>query len=419
MNLLKITIKAWKARKLSIALSISAIALGMALFLGIEKLRIGIQESFTGMISKTDLVIGARTSPIDLILSTVFHIGSVSKNIEYKTFQKIQQKPSVKWAIPISLGDSHKGFRVVGTSQDLFQFFRYGRAKQLKFDQGRQFKNLFDVVIGAEVAKSLNYQPEESIVLAHGISKKALVEHKNTPFKVVGILKPTFTPIDKSILVSLKAIEAIHAGWENGIPPLEEEQDKHVDDHDKISVNQISAFYLGLKSRMQVLTLQRDIINFKSEPLTAAMPALVLANFWKSMGYIESALKIVSGVVVIVSLLTMLISIYSSLSERRREMSIYRAIGVGPKKIFSLFLLESINLTVLGLIIGWLLTYLALLATAPLLEKDFGIYIALKLPSSIELFYTFILLLAGFVVGFIPAYRAYKNSLIDGLTIRV
>ena len=165
--------------------------------------------------------------------------------------------------------------------------------------------------------------------------------------------------------------------------------------------------------------MQRDIVNFKKEPLTAAMPALVLANFWKSMGYIESALKIVSGVVVIVSLLTMLISIYSSLSERRREMSIYRAIGVGPKKIFGLFLTESITLTIFGLIIGWLLTYVALLTATPILEEGFGIYVSLSMPSPIELIYSAAFLFAGFVIGFIPAYRAYKNSLIDGLTIRI
>lgn len=417
MALLKLTIKAWKFRKMGIFLSVSTIALGIVLFLSIEKLRLGVKDSFTGMISKTDLVVGARTSPLSLILNSIFHIGNLSKNIDYKTFKQFENNPLVKWAIPISLGDSHKGFRVVGTSKAMFKHFRYRENKQLKFQKGKPFSKLFDTVIGADVAEALKYDLESKVILSHGVSRKSTFDHSNEPFNVTGVLQRTFTPLDRVLLVSLEGIEAIHLDWVNGVPSYKEEKQ----DFEKyeLQIKQVSAFFIGLKSRIQILSLQRKILDFKNEPLSAAIPALVMAEFWKTLSYAESALLIISALVILVSLLSMLISIYSSLNERRREMAIFRAVGTTPKKVFALFLLESTLLTGLGIIVGWSLTYLSLIFLAPMLESSFGIFIKVGAPQLSEIYYIITVFLIGLMIGLLPAYRAYKNSLLDGLTIKI
>ena len=395
MTLLKLTLKAWGSRKLSITLSILAITIGIALFLGIEKIRKGVRESFTGTISKTDLVVGARTAPTSLLLSSVFHIGNVPKSIKYSTYKVFKNHPLVSWTIPISLGDSHKGFRVVGTENSMYKHFTFRQNQKLQFQKGAPPQKLFDVVIGS------------------------IFEHGDKPFRVTGILKKNFTPLDRVLLVSLSGIEAIHYDWKNGVPPLESETTSgEALEKTTLPVTRISSFFIGLKSRINVLTLQREVNDYKAELLTAAIPAMVLAQFWHSLGYAETSLQIISALVILVSLATMLISIYSSLNERRREMAIFRAIGIGPFRVFGLFLFESMLLTLLGVILGWSFVYAGLIVLSPTIESIFGIYIPIGIPDTIELLYIVAVLLIGFLVGLIPSYRAYKNSLVDGLTIR-
>ena len=419
MTLFKLTVKAWGARKLSITLSVLAVATGISLFLGIEKIRKGVEKSFTGTISKTDLVIGARTDPTSLLLSSVFHIGNIPKNIGYSTYQTFKNHPLVSWTIPISLGDSHRGFRVIGTENSMYEHLTFRQNKKLQFQKGVPPQKLFDVVIGSDVAEILGYDLRTKIVLSHGISKKSILEHEDKPFQVSGILKKNFTPLDRALLVSLRGIEAIHYDWKDGVPPLESEAiSGKVLEKTALSIKGLSSFFVGLKSRINVLTLQREINAYKEEPLTAAIPAMVLAQFWKNLGYAKTSLQIISALVILVSLATMLISIYSSLNERRREMAIFRAIGIGPFRIFSLFLFESVLLTLLGVVLGWVLVYTGLVILSPTIESVFGIYIPVGIPDVLEFLYIAAVLLMGFLIGLVPAYRAYRNVLIDGLTIR-
>lgn len=203
-------------RKATALLTILTVAISVILLLGVERIRTQAKSSFANTISGTDLIVGARSGSVNLLLYSVFRIGNATANIDWQSFEEISQDRSVKWAIPISLGDSHKGFRVLGTNNQYFEHFRYGSKQPLALNQGRPFDGLFETVIGSDVAKELGYQVGSEIIIAHGISDVAFSRHDNLPFTVVGIFEPTGTPVDKTVHVSLEAIEAIHVGWESG-----------------------------------------------------------------------------------------------------------------------------------------------------------------------------------------------------------
>ena len=176
------------------------------------------RESFTQSVSGTDLVVGARTSPVQLMLYAVFRLGEPTNNMDWQSYQKLAQHPAVAWTIPLSLGDSHRGFAVLGTNQDYFAHFRYADKRPLTFAAGKPFNEVFETVVGAEVAAKLGYKLGQNITLTHGSGTLNLPEHADKPFRVVGILQRTGTPVDRTVHVNLAAIEAIHLDWQGGAP---------------------------------------------------------------------------------------------------------------------------------------------------------------------------------------------------------
>jgi len=214
----RLALQSLRNRALTAALTVLAIAISVTLLLGVEKVRTGARQSFADTISKTDLIIGARTGQIQLLLYSIFRIGNATNNITWKSYQEIASQPEVAWSVPLSLGDSHRGFRVLGTTPDYFERYRFRGGRQLAFAQGKPFEDLFDVVLGADVAKSLGYKLGDSVVIAHGTGRISFVEHADKPFRVSGILEKTGTPVDRTLHVSLQAIEAIHVGWQSGMP---------------------------------------------------------------------------------------------------------------------------------------------------------------------------------------------------------
>lgn len=412
---------AWKSarnRKVTAILSILTVAISVILLLGVERIRTQAKSSFANTISGTDLIVGGRSGQVNLLLYSVFRIGNATNNIDWKSYQEFSQHRAVKWAIPISLGDSHKGFRVMGTNHSYFEHYRYGQKQNLAFTKGREFQQLFETVIGADIAKKLGYQIGSEIIIAHGISDVGFSRHDNLPFKVVGILAPTGTPVDKTVHVSLEAIEAIHVGWESGANlgnTPDAQQLQNIDFQPK----QITAMMLGLKSKIQTFALQRQINTYAKEPLSAILPGVALHELWGMMSVAEQALMAVSAFVVIAGLLGMLSSLLTSLQERRREMAILRAMGARPRHVFSLLILEASSLTFIGILLGTFSLYLLLFVAAPFIQQSYGINLSVITLSNYELSLLALVQLAGTVIGFIPALRAYKQSLSDGMTIRI
>ncbi|ENM5841223.1 ABC transporter permease [Vibrio mimicus] len=412
---------AWKSllnRKATALLTVLTVSIAVVLLLGVERIRTQAKESFANTISGTDLIVGGRSGQVNLLLYSVFRIGNATNNIDWLSYQEFSQHRAVKWAIPISLGDSHKGFRVLGTNHSYFEHYRYGNKQPLTFSQGGEFKELFETVIGADVAKSLGYQVGSKVIIAHGISDVGFSRHDNLPFTVVGILAPTGTPVDKTVHVSLEAIEAIHVGWESGANLGHQPSADQLAQRD-FTPKQITAMLIGLKSKIQTFALQRQINDYPAEPLSAIMPGVALHELWGMMSVAEQALMAVSIFVVIAGLLGMLSSLLTSLQERRREMSILRAMGARPHHVFALLVSEASVLTLLGIALGVSMLYLLLAMAAPMIASQYGIQIALTGLTPYEWQLLGCVQLAGMVIGFIPALRAYRQSLSDGMTIRL
>ncbi len=413
---------AWKSllnRRFTALLTVVAIALSVALLVGVERLRTEARESFANTLSGTDLIVGARSGPVQLLLYAVFRIGDATNNISWKSYQDIADLPKVAWAVPISLGDSHRGFRVLGTTPAYFEHYRYARDRELEITDGQRFSDLYDAVLGAEVAEKLGYRIGGSIIVAHGASDVSFARHDDKPFQVVGILARTGTPVDRTVHVSLEAIEAIHVDWQSGAPipgmSISAEQARALD----LTPKAITAALVGLKSKIATFQVQRFVNDYPEEPLSAILPGVALSQLWNLIGIAENALLIVSAFVVVVGLFGMLTALLTSLNERRREMAILRSVGARPGHVFALIMGEAGVLTLLGVLCGLSLLYLLLLAGQPIIESRFGIFIAIGGLSPYEWILLGTVVAAGFLVGSIPSYRAYRLSLADGLSVRI
>lgn len=421
MLLLSLAYRSLKNRKLTSIITLISLALSVSLWVGIEHLRGGARESFSNTISQTDLIVGARGGALQLLLYTVFHMGSPTANVTYESYEKIKNHKAVAWTIPISLGDSHRGFRVVGTNEDFYRHYRFRQDRQIEFAQGKAASGVFDVVLGSEVAERLRYNLGSRIVVTHGItSATGIMDHDDKPFTVVGILKPTRTPIDRSLYVTLEGIEAMHIDWKQGAPPMKgQETPAERLTKENIKIENITAFFLRTKMRVQTLALQREVTNFPEEPLMAVVPGVALSELWNTLGVVEEVLKVVALFVVVIGLLGMLMALYTSLNERRREIAILRALGVGPWKVTGLLVMESGLLTLIGALLGVGVVYGAVLLLQPVLEQFYGLHIPLKPFTATEYRYLLVVILAGLIVGLIPAWKAYRNALSDGLSVRL
>lgn len=420
MSMLRLAFKSLWNRRFTAMLTLFAIALSVALLLGVERLRTEARNSFANTISGTDLIVGARSGPIPLLLYSVFRIGNATNNISWQSYLDIVKDPHVAWSIPLSLGDSHKGFRVLGTTPAYFKYYRYGHKQSLRFTQGRAFSGVYDAVLGADVEAKLHYRLGQKIILAHGAGEVNLFKHSNKPFTVVGVLAKTGTPVDRTVHVSLAGIEAIHIDWHNGNRPLPGmSMSASAALKQDLTPKTITAFLLGLKSRISAFSVQRYINNYPKEPLLAILPGVALQQLWDMMGVAEKALLAISLLVVLVGLTGMATVILTSLNERRREMAILRSVGARPVHVFLLIMGEAISLTLVGTALGLILLYGLLWIGQPFIETRFGLFINIDWPTNYELFLLVCVFVASLLVSIIPAYRAYRYSLTDGMTIRI
>ncbi|MBS35682.1 MAG: peptide ABC transporter permease [Thiotrichales bacterium] len=419
MPILRLALQSLYNRRATALLTVIAIALSVSLLLGVEKLRRDARSAFANTLSGTDLIVGARSGAIPLLLYSVFRIGNATNNITWESYQEIASHPKVRWTVPLSLGDSHRGFRVLGTSRGYFEHYRYAGERQLKLAEGVVFGDVFDTVLGAVVAEQLGYRTGDEIVIAHGTGSAGLVEHDDKPFRVTGILEPTGTPVDRTLHVSLAGIEAMHVDWFAGAPIRGRETPVSEVREMDLQPAAITAFLVGLESRIAVFKLQRRINDYRREPLLAIVPGVALQELWDLMGVAENALRAVSIMVVVTGLLGMLTVILSSLESRRREMAVLRSVGARPLHVLGLFMCEAGLLASLGVALGVVVLYAVVLIAQPMITAAFGIYLNVESLKTLDLALLAAVVAAAFVVGCVPAFKAYRQSLADGLSMRI
>lgn len=406
-------------RRSTVLMTWLSLTISIALLLGIDHLRTEAKQSFTSTVSGTDLIIGARSGQLNLLLYSVFRIGNATANISWDSYQRIRKHPQISWSIPISLGDSHRGYRVMGTSADYFSHYQYANAQPLQLAEGEPFNAVFDTVLGAEVAQKLGYSVGQQIELSHGVGAVSFSKHNDKPFTVVGILARTGTPVDQTVHVSLQAIEAIHLDWQQGAPmpgrKLTAEQALQQD----LTPKSITAVMVGLKSRMATFTLQRQINEFKQEPLTAILPGVALAELWQMLGMVENLLLVISVLVLLAALVGMITTLLAAMKERQREMAVLRATGAHPGYLFALVQLEVLLITLAAMLAAVLLLTSLLLGMQDRLASEYGLFISLNIIKTTTLYWAAVILALALLLAAVPGVVAYRKSLSDGLSVRL
>lgn len=420
---------AWNRRS-TLAWVVVSLALATALLWTLERLRHDIRHSFSQSVSGVDLIVGARSSPVQLMLFSVFHIGSVPQSMSMDSVQQLSQHRSVSWVVPLSLGDSHRGFPVLGTTPAYFQHFAYGDKQPLALQQGAVFAGnldgLYEAVIGAEVAHKMGYGLGQRITLGHGMHDhdhdhevEEADEHADKPFKVVGILAPTGTPVDRTVHVSLQALQALHLDWVAGTPipggQIPADQARKFN----LEPEEVTAALVGLKSRAAVFNVQRFVNQYEAEALMGVMPGVALGELWSVLGVGENALLAVSALVALVSVVSLMAVVLAGLNERRRELAVLRAVGAGPRHVLGLLTLEGVWVTCAGVVLGVLLAQAGMALATPWLQQSLGIRLQMAVPLPTQLALAGAVFLAGLLASLGPAWRAYRLSLADGLSPRV
>lgn len=396
-----------------------SLTISIALLLGIDHLRAEAKNSFTSTVAATDLIVGARSGQLNLLLYSVFRIGNATANISWPSYQRIIKHPQVQWSIPLSLGDSHRGYRVLGTSSAYFEHYRYANNQPLVFARGKPFNELFDTVLGAEVAASLGYRQGQQIALSHGVGAVSFSQHNDKPFTVVGILARTGTPVDQTVHVSLEAIEAIHLNWQQGAPVARPQDATEPVLQQDLTPTSITAFMLGLKSRMATFTVQRQINTFKQEPLTAILPGVALAELWQMLGMVENLLLLISVLVLLAALVGMVTTLLASIKERQREMAVLRAAGAHPWYLWALIQLEVLLITLLSMLSAAALLVLSLYFLQDKLAAEYGLFISLNIIKLNTLYWSGAIVLLAALLAAVPGLLVYRKALADGLRVRL
>ena len=441
-------------RRATVLLTILSVACSVMLLLGVERVRQESRESFLSTVSGTDLVVGARSGGPQLLLQAVFNVGFPTQNLSRASYAMIAEDRRVEWIIPLSMGDMLRGFRVVGTTTDFRDHYRFARDQGLQLTQGSWFIDDQTAVLGAEVARELGYTVGQSIVVSHGAGEISFVHHDEHPFAVSGVLAPTGTPVDRVVLVSLAGVDAMHADFVGAAEhdhdvtdPLaaamaaaaardthhdHDHNHDHDHDHDHVhdehcnhgldgqaGTGSLSALLVGLNDRAAALGLQRIINTYEAEALTAVLPGVALQELWSVLGVVERVLLFLGGFVVVVGLLGMLSNLLGTLDQRRREMAILRSVGARPRHLLLLLVGESFWVSAMGAFFGLGLLSVAMLVGTPLLEAHYGLHFALAWPTANEWVLLVAIVTAGTLIGLIPGWRASRLSLVDGLTPRI
>jgi putative ABC transport system permease protein len=398
--LLRLATASLLARRRTTGLMLLALTLSCALLFGVEKLRSELRTSAYAAVGAVDLIVGARTAPEQLLLATVFHYGALSTPLPRSTEARLAAHPAVRFALPLSLGDSVAGLPVVGTVPAYFAHLGTPPEGALAFQAGAPFTSDEEVVLGAEAARRLGKDLGDALTLSHGLGAQSFLEHGDHPLQVVGILAPTGTPLDQRVLVSLEALHAAHDGIASGAP--EEEN--------------ISALLLGLAPRAAALGLAAQLNRSEDPPLTAALPALTLAGLLRWLGAGEAVLRVLSIFVMVVALAGMLAMMLASLEQRRREMAVLRALGAGFGTLLALLLAEALILTFLAIGLGLGLVHGGLALAAPTLQSATGLALQDLGPTPGEGLLALGALALATPAGLLPAWLAARRALMDGLS---
>ena len=446
-------------RRFVAALTVLAIALSVALILGVERLRTEARDSFTNSASGIDLIVAPRGNDVQILLATVFGVGTTGTGLAWETYELVEDLPQVEWSVPVQMGDNHRGYPVIGTTETYFERFRHSGGRPLSLAAGQAFDDAMaeSAVVGAEVAARFGYRPGTVIVNAHGAGAVSFDLHDDAPFTITGVLAPTGTAVDRMVFVSLEGFDEIHAArtpppsdpfdmgegsdgheGEEGVAGdvgghevedanADDEHDHTGEDHGSRDAHDderhepaaINAIYVGLTDRAAVLGIQRILAEMGTDAVSAVIPAVALTELWAITGTAERAMQLMAWAVALAGMTGMVVMLSATLEARRREFAILRSVGATPARIFTLIVTEAALLVAAGLAGGLLLLALAARLSEPLLAARFGLALNAGPAGVREVVLLVTIFAAGLAASLVPALRVYRMTLADGLSVRL
>ncbi len=389
-------------RKLTTIMTVISVALGVALISAVLTLREQTQKRFEEEAQAFDLVIGAKGNALQLVLSTVYFLDSPVGNIAKTDIEKISKLEDVDAVFPIGMGDTYKGYRIVGTVRELMDF-KWGERRPYALAEGRYWEKPFEAVIGAGVAQDTGLKVGSTFTGMHGfVQGGGAEEHAEKPYTVVGVMALSGTPNDRAIFCDIQSVWDVHehgaeAGAENGEP------ETHPSD-------EVTAALVKLATPAQRPVLRKKINSEYN--VTAAVPVLEIQKLYDQfLGMAKAVLLAIGYLVVVISSLSILIGLYMAILQRRRDLAIMRALGATRGEIFGAVLIEAFWVTLLGLAAGWALGALTCKALGLYLATKLGFHIAaISLSADLITAYSAVLLM-GMIAGILPAWQAYRTDI--------
>ena len=434
MSLWKIAWRSIQQRGLASTLTAVSMALGVALVVAVLVIHGVIDQSFRRGAQGYNLIVGAKGSPLDLVLSTVYHLGRPPGTIPYSCLKELTQghfSPDVDLAIPICMGDNYKGFRVIGTVPDLFDSLQYKEDQYYQFAAGKNLTSgaPLEAVIGATTARKTKLKVGDTFRPVHGDPAEQGEEHQ--PFKVVGVLELSGTPVDRGLFVNLDGFYQMHtkeekdadeAGGPESQAHAEKEKAgaKHEEHHHDGPLaekdKKLNAILVVTKAvdKTRYVALPR----LRSEELNVQVvaPSEEIARLFEGIvGNVQVVLLILAVLIVVVAGIGMMVSIYNSMSDRRHEIAVMRALGARRGTVMLIVLFESILLALGGGAIGMALGHCLTGALSPLIVEHTGVAINPLQFQTTELILIPGLVLLATIVGYLPAVMAYRTDVAQSL----
>ncbi len=413
MNLLKLAWKNVVHRPLNLLLSIILFSLGIGLINFLLMINDQLTEKFDKNLAGIDMVIGAKGSPLQMILCNMYHIDNPTGNIkidEAKAFLN-PKHPLIKTAIPLSLGDSYRSYRIVGTTHEFLDLYGATVAK------GDLFSASMEVTIGATVADILGLKIGDQFSSSHGFMEDENLEHGDTKLRVVGILNPTGSVADLLILTSAQTVWDVHANHDEGHEHDHTEMGPITDNssllqHPNEEITSILVQFKN-KTNFQALNMPRGIND--NTDMQAATPAYEINKLFSMIGVGTRALQMLAYLIALVSAISIFITLFKSLQDRKYELALLRVSGASPMKLLTMVLLEGLILGIIGYIVGIVLSYLAYGAFASQAQASYRYSFGFNGFGQNELLLLAISLLVAFVAAIIPAVRAWKTDIHETL----
>jgi len=399
MTIEGIVVRSLRQHALSTLVTAASVALAGGLLLSVWAVKTQSFAAFTGVNAGFDAVLGARGSKLQLVLNAVFHLDASPGNLAWSDFLDVSNNPNVEFAVPLAVGDNYKGYRLVGTTLDLFEKTQYAPGKKYELEPGGSLfsEDRREAVVGSFVAQKMGLKPGDTFHPYHGLVYDEKEQHAET-YVVVGLLKPSNTPADRVIWIPLEGLQRMGG-------------------HNPDAATEVSAVLVKLKSGSAMAGFQMDMMyNKQGNRLTFAWPiGTVMAGLFDKIAWFDRVLTLVAWLVALVAAGSILASIYNSMNERRRELAIMRALGARRMTVFSAIVLESATISALGVAAGFLIYLLLMAAVAGIIRSQTGVVLHPLAYDSMMLWMPLAFIALGAAAGIVPAMKAYRTDVAQNL----